>query len=61
MCDDVIKQLIPNVMDNDYHDMENKFVPVIARPTQGLTVEQLFTLMIGMLPSDLFAIKNLHQ
>ena len=51
-CDDVIKQLIPNVMDNDYHDVENKFVPVIARPTQGLTVEQLFTLMIGTLPSD---------
>lgn len=54
-CDDpinVIKQIIPNVKDNDYHDTENKYVPIIARPTQGLSVDQLFTLMIGTLPPD---------
>ena len=49
---DVIKQMIPNVRDNDYHDPEVKSIPVIARPTQGLSVDQLFTLMIGTLPSD---------
>ena len=53
-CDpiDVLKQTIPSVRDNDYHDPEVKSIPVIARPTQGLSVHQLFTLMIGTLPSD---------
>ena len=54
-CDDpinVIKQVIPNVKDNDYHDTENIYVPIIVRPMQGLSVDQLFTLMIGTLPSD---------
>ena len=48
----IIKQMIPNIKDNDYHDTENKYVPIIARPTQGLSVDQLLTLMIGTLPSD---------
>ena len=53
-CDpiSVLKQIIPSVKENDYHDPESKLVPVIARPTQGLSVDQLYTLMIGTLPSD---------
>ena len=49
---DTIKQIIPNVNDNDYHDPNLKSIPVLARPKTGLTVNQLFTLMIGTLPSD---------
>ena len=49
---DVIKQIIPNVNDNDYHDPTVKSLPVLARPKLGLTVNQLFTLMIGTLPVD---------
>ena len=49
---DVIKQIIPIINDNDYHDPTVKSPPVLARPKVGLTVNQLFTLMIGTLPAD---------
>ena len=44
--------MIPNVNDEDYHDPATQSPPVLARPKQGLTVNQLFTLMIGTVPSD---------
>ena len=49
---DVIKQIIPNVNDNDYHNPTVNSLPVLARPKLGLTVNQLFTLMMGTLPVD---------
>ena len=48
----VIKQLISNVNDDDYHDPATRSVPVLARPLQGLSVTQLFTLMIGTVPAN---------
>ena len=47
-----IKQLIPNVSNDDYHDPTTRRVPVLARPLQGLSVTQLFTLMIGTVPAN---------
>lgn len=47
----VIKSLIPKVDDNDYHDFEQN-VPVLSRTRDGLSVLQLFTLMIGSVPAD---------
>ena len=49
---DVIKQIIPNVNDNDYHDPTVKSVLVLARPKLGPTVNQLLTLMLRTLPVD---------
>ena len=49
---DVLKQIIPNVNDNDYHDATARFLPVLARPLLGLNVNQLFTLMLGKIPAD---------
>ena len=46
-----IRQIIPDVC-NDYHDPEMKTLPILAQPSQGLTVHQLFTLMIGTVPAD---------
>ena len=37
---DLIKRIMPNVNDNDYHDPTVKSVPVLARPKLGLTVCQ---------------------
>ena len=52
-CDlsDIVRQIVPNVSD-DYHDPVTKTLPVLARPLQGLSVNQLFTLMIGTVPQD---------
>ena len=52
-CDpkDVIKSIIPSVIDNDYHD-EARLLPILSRTLEGLTVLQLFTLMIGAVPGD---------
>ena len=49
---EIIKQVIPNVDDDDYHDPATRCVPVLARPVQGLSVNQLFTLMVGTVPAD---------
>ena len=49
---DVLKQVISNVKEDDYHDTAAKCVPVLARPLQGLNVTQLFTLMLGKIPAD---------
>ena len=52
-CDpkDVIKSIIPSVIDDDYHD-EAGLLPILSRTLEGLTVLQLFTLMIGAVPAD---------
>ena len=52
-CDlsDIVRQIVPNVSD-DYHDPVTKTLPVLARPLQGLSVNQLFTLMFGTVPQD---------
>ena len=47
----VIKSLIPNVNDDNYHDFEQN-IPVLSRTRDGLSVLQLFTLMIGSVPAD---------
>ena len=47
--EEVIKGEIPNVNDNDFH---SKDLPILARPTLGLNVNQLFTLMIGTVPAN---------
>ena len=47
----VIKSLIPNVDDNNYHDFEQS-VPVLSRTKDILSVLQLFTLMIGSVPAN---------
>ncbi|XP_019858691.1 PREDICTED: uncharacterized protein LOC109586901 [Amphimedon queenslandica] len=49
---DLLKQIIPNVNDDDYHDTTARFLPVLARPLLGLNVNQLFTLMLGKIPAD---------
>lgn len=46
---DTIKEVIPDFTDNIYHD-PMKSIPVLATPKLGLTVNQLFILMIGTLP-----------
>lgn len=48
---DIIKEVIPDFTENVYHD-PMKSIPVLAKPKLGLTVNQLFTLMIGTLPAD---------
>ena len=48
---DIIKGIIPNVHENDFHD-ESKCIPVLSRMSEGLSVFQLFTLMIGAVPAD---------
>ena len=47
----VIKNLIPNVDDDDYHDFEQN-IPALSRIRDGLSVLQLFTLMISSVPAD---------
>ncbi len=49
---EIIRQIIPNVRDHDYYDSETQTLPILARPLHGLTVSQLFTLMIGTVPRD---------
>ena len=50
---EIVKRIIPHVTESDdYHDVAERNVPVLARPLQGLTVTQLFTLMIGTMPAD---------
>ena len=58
-CDpkDVIKSIIPSVIDDDYHD-EAWLLPILSRTLQGLTVLQLFTLMIGAVPADRICYKK---
>ena len=48
---DIIKSIIPDVHENDYHD-DAKSLPVLSRTLEGLSVLQLFTLMIGAMPAD---------
>ena len=48
----LIDHLIPNVGKNDYHDPGVHMLPILARPFQGLSVPQLFQLMIGSVPMD---------
>ena len=38
--------------DEDYHDPETRKVPILARPTHGLSVTQLFQLMVGIIPDN---------
>ena len=45
--------LIPNMMMDDYHDPSTCKVPVLARPPHGLSVKQLFQLIVGSLPEHL--------
>ena len=47
-----IDLLIPNMNEDDYHDPSTRRVPVLARPPHGLSVKQLFQLMIGTLPEN---------
>ena len=47
--EETIKGEIPNVTDNDFHARD---LPILARPIQGLNVNQLFTLMIGRVPAE---------
>ena len=47
--EDIIKQEIPNVTDHEFHAED---IPILARPKQGLSVNQLFTLMIGAVPAE---------
>ena len=42
--------LIPDICDEDYHDPETGKLPILARPSQGLSVTQLFQLMVGTVP-----------
>ena len=48
---DAIKSIISSVIDDDYHD-EARLLPILSRTLEGLTVLQLFTLMIGAVPAD---------
>ena len=49
---EIIERVIPHVTESgDYHDVERS-IPVLARPLRGLSVTQLFTLMIGTIPAD---------
>ena len=38
---------------DDYHDPLTRKVPILARPPHGLSVKQLFQLMVGSLPEHL--------
>ena len=38
--------------EDDYHDPSTRRVPVLAQPPHGLSVKQLFQLMIGTLPEN---------
>ena len=48
----VLEQIVSHVNDNDFHDAAAKCIPVLARPPQGLNVNQLFSLMLGMIPAN---------
>jgi len=39
-------------MESDYCDPDERSLPILACPKQGLNVNQLFTLMIGTMPTD---------
>ena len=43
---DIVKEMIPSVRDDDYHDPQTKRLPVLSRTVSGLGVTQLFTLTI---------------
>ena len=43
---------IPNVCVGEYHDKETRAIPIMARPANGLSVKQLFQIMIGEVPSN---------
>jgi len=43
---------IPNMCDEDYHDPETCKVPILAKPKHGLSVTQLFQLMVGIVPDN---------
>ena len=45
--------LISNMITDDYHDPLTRKVPILARPPHGLSVKQLFQLMVGSLPEHL--------
>ena len=50
---EIVKRIIPHVTESDdNHDVAERSVPVLARPLQGFAVTQLFTLMIGTIPTD---------
>jgi hypothetical protein len=48
----VLEQIVSHVTDNDFHDAAARCIPVLARPPQGLNVNQLFSLMLGMIPAN---------
>ena len=43
---------IPNICVDEYHDKETCNVPILARPANGLSVKQLFQVMVGEVPQD---------
>ena len=45
----LIDRIIPDVCRDDFH---NPGSPILARPSQGLSVLQLFQLIIGLVPGD---------
>ena len=47
-----IERAIPNACVDEYHDKDTHTIPIMARPVNGLSVKQLFQLMIGEVPSD---------
>ena len=49
---DIEKEIISDVKDDDYHDPEKKYLPILPRTATGLGVTQLFTLTIGSVPPD---------
>ena len=49
---DIVKEMIPSVRDDDYHDPQTKRLPVLSRTVSGLGVTQLFTLTIGSVPPN---------
>ena len=56
---EIIEQVIPYVTENgDYHDADERSIPVLARPLHRLTIIQLFTLMIGAVPTDRICHRN---
>ena len=43
---------MPNMCDEDYQDPETHKVPILARPTHGFSVTQLFQLIVGIIPDN---------
>ena len=55
---DIVKEMIPSVEDDDYHDPETKRLPVLFQTVSGLGVTQLFMLTTGsVLPNKICTCK----